>query len=286
MAKTIQEWKDIMTAEFISHETIKTMYRLSDGRTFDEQFSKVSLESILFYIVAFAAWTLDTLFDLHRADMEALLDTKKPHRLKWYRDKALAFQFGYALEEDSDVYDNTALTEEQITESMVVKYAAAVEDGSEVLIKVAGGDDTNRQQITAEQETALTAYFKEIRDAGVKLSVINRRADSFWAAITIYYDPMVLDGDGNSLNGGDEPVRIAVEKYIGTLPFNGEYNNMALIDNMQVVPGVVIATLQESKYKYGLYEFIPIVDKVTPDSGYFKIYDPADLEIKYEPYEN
>ena len=93
MAQTVSEIKAVMTAKFMADPNNASAYGFTVGDNFEQTFSKVSLESIIFFIVAFAHFILQSLFDTHKAEMTALLDTKKPHRLKWYRDKALQFRF-------------------------------------------------------------------------------------------------------------------------------------------------------------------------------------------------
>jgi hypothetical protein len=237
------------------------------------------------YITAIAIRTVEVLFDTHKAEVQVLLDTLRPHKAIWYRNKCLAFQYGKDLTADTDTYDNTGLTEAEIEAMKVVKYAAASAPGSKILIKVAGETDGEKAPLTAPQETALLAYLDEVRDAWADLEVTNQAADYFRATIDIYYDPMILDGEGHRLDGTvEEPVQDAVKNYISNLPFNGEYTNMALIDALQAVEGVVIPELKSAESKYGLYDWSIINAKVTPDSGYLKIYDEADLTLTFIPY--
>lgn len=280
MARTIAVIKKEISDYFIQNETVIALYGLDTSKTFEDQFSKVSLESILFYVVAVAIWTLDTLFDYHKAELTALIAEKKPHRLKWYRDKTLNFQYGRDLIDDSDLYDNTDETDEQIALERVVKYAAAVEQAGVVIIKVATELDGERMPLDGDQEEALTAYLKEIKDAGVKLSLVNEEANSFTATLDIYYDPMVLNASLNSLANGGNPVREAIADFIVNLPFNGEYRNAALVDRLQLVPGVVIPELHASAI-----DGAAILAKANPASGYMKVYDEADLVLNAIAYD-
>ncbi|MEG2792053.1 MAG: hypothetical protein RSA98_10785, partial [Odoribacter sp.] len=84
MARTIAEIKKEMTEVFIGNETIMALYGLNPEKNFEDQFSKVSLESILFYVVATCIWTLEKLFDRHRQEVTELINELKPHSLRWY----------------------------------------------------------------------------------------------------------------------------------------------------------------------------------------------------------
>ncbi len=279
MARTIAEIKKEITGYFIANETIVGLYGIDVSKTFEDQFSKVSLESIMFHVVAVAVWSLETLFDAHKTELDNLIDTMKPHRTKWYTNKALAFQFGRALVADGDVYDNTGVADGQITTEKVVKYAAAIEQNGRIVLKVATDGPSGRGPLTTLQETALLAYLKEIKDAGVRIELTNLAPNQFKANIDIYYDPMVLTASLGSIANGGSPVQEAVEGFIANLPFNGEYRNAALIDCLQSVPGVVIPELRLAQV-----DNAAVMAKATPDSGYMKIYDEGDLQLNAIAY--
>lgn len=281
MARSVNEIKAEMTAEFMASEAMAAKNGFAVGDAFEDTFSKSSLESTLYYIQAVAIYFIEKLFDTHTADVDNKIAELKPHRLKWYINKALAFMYGYELVEDEDYYDTTNISAADITTAKVVKYAATVEKGNVVYIKVAGAGPG---QLTEAQEAGIVAYFKEVKDAGVKLEIINRPAEYFKARLTIYYNPMVLDSAGSSTTGG-EPVREAIVAFITSLPFNGEYRNNALIDILQVIPGVVMAELVSAETSADGVTFTPVDAYVVPDSGYFKIYETTDLHIDYRAYE-
>jgi hypothetical protein len=282
MARTIKDIKKELTDYFIADVTVIEVYGLNTSKSFEDQFSKVSLESILFYVVSVAIWTLEVLFDRHKSEITALIDAMKPHRLKWYVDKTLDFQFGRALVTESDVYNNTDVTDEQIGIEKVVKYSAAVEQSGRIVIKVATASTSSaagREPLTVDQAAALLAYLKEIKDAGVKIDLVNLPANAFTATIDIYYDPMILNADLNSFANGGNPVRKAVDDFITNLPFNGEYRNAALVDRLQSVPGVVIPELHLSAI-----DGAPVLAKATPAAGYMKVYDERDLVLNAIAY--
>ena len=282
MARTTAEIKATMTADFMNNTTFAAYYGFTLGDAFDDHFSKVSFEGFIFFTVATAICFLEKIFDADKADIDTLIAELKPHSKKWYINKALAFMYGYELVVDTDMYDTTTLTAAQISTAHVVKYAAAVEKSSVVYIKVAGAGLT---QISNDQEAGLVAYFKEVKDAGVKLEIINRPAEYFKAKLTIYYNPMVLNSDGSSIDGSF-PVRDSIIAFISSLPFNGEYRNNALIDALQVLEGVVMAELVSvaTSSDNGV-TFIPVDAYVVPDSGRFKINVDTDLILDYKAYE-
>lgn len=274
---TIAEIKKQMTDAFLANETVKQLYNLKDNKTFEEQFSTISVENIIFFIVATAMWLNAQLFEQHKVDVLTILKDNKAHTPNWYATRAKEFQFGHELIEGTDQYDNSALTDEQIQAARVVKYAAAVEadDQSILFVKVATYRSGVKQTLTHSQLVAFTAYLGRIKDAGVRISIINSRADSLRMEMDIYYNPLILDSNGARLDGTDEtPVQDAIRDYVSNLSFNGLYINQALVDKLQRVDGVEIAELQQVSARYGSQvNYIPINARSRPYAGYYQIID-------------
>lgn len=282
MARTTETIKATMTDAWMNSSIMATLYGFTVGDSFDTTFSKVSFESILLYVIAVCANFGESLFDSHKTEVQTIISEQKPHLKNWYKNKALAYMNGYELPEDSDLFDTTGLTDAQIATAKVVQYAAVVEKANVVYIKVAA---TGLVKLSDDEEAGLSAYMKEVKDAGVKLEIINRDADHFKASLVIYYDPMVLNSAGINATTGSESVRDAVVAFIGSLPFNGEYRNNALIDALQVLDGVVMAELTSAQTSTDGLSYDDVDAYVTPDSGYMKIYTPTDLQITYNVYE-
>ena len=266
MARSVEEIKKIMTDSFTSDETIKNAYSLQPGDTFDSRFSRVSIENIFFYIVAFCVWTLEVLFDKHKLEVETYIDNLRPHTLRWYAAKAKMYQHGMNLDGDTDNYNNSNLTTEQIDEMCVVKYAAAVENGGILSLKIATGSQTNRQPLTQIQLNGFTHYISRVKDAGVIVNVVNELANVFDTVIDIYYNPMVLNENLERIDGSGDSVRQFIARFVENLPFNGEYRNSALIDALMHFEGIEFVD-----FKGATCDGIAIDAFIVPSSGYFKI---------------
>lgn len=244
--------------------------------------SKVAIWRLWVYITAFVIWTLEKIFDEHKSEVSRLLSEQKPHTLRWYRNKALAFQYGFDLLEDSDNFNNKEKTEDEIGNSKIIKYSAVVESETEsrLIIKIAterGASSGELEPITPQQKSAFEAYLSEIKDAGVRITTINYLPDILQLQMKIYRDPLVLDENGTSILTGEKPVEKAIRDYLKKLPFNGELVLAHLVDALQKVEGVKIPhiVLAESKWidakTSGYGDFEPIEVKTIPISGYFKI---------------
>ncbi|KAA6335611.1 hypothetical protein EZS27_016178 [termite gut metagenome] len=285
MARTIAEIKAEIAAQFMSDDIIRQKYGFPEGAEFDSVFSKISIENLLFYIVATCTWTVEKLFDAHKQELTALLEQMKPHSRMWYATKAKAFMLGKALVTDTDYYDVSGMTDEEIAAMRIVKYAAVVEVGSVVYIKIAGETDGEPAPIPELSYEGFKDYMREVKDAGVMIEVVNEPAEYFRITMTIYYDPMVMDNTGMAFATGATPVQDTIKMFIKNLPFNGEYRNVSLVDALQKIEGVVIPELHLAETSRNGAEWQEVNAKAIPVSGYYKIYTGSDMNLTFTPYE-
>jgi hypothetical protein len=270
MARTIAEIKESMTADFMRNADLARAYGFETGAAFSSHFSKVSIESLLFYIVACAMWVLESMFDKHKVDVERRIEEILPHRPKWYRDRMLAFMKDKPLVTDTDYYDTGGMSDDQIEAARVVKYAAVTEstDASLLTIKVATDAGGVRGPLDADTEMQLRAYIAEVKDAGVRVNLVNQTPDVFDCEVDVYYDAVLLP----------QAVSAAclerIKNYIENLSFNGEYSNMSLVDELQGIEGVRIVEMCAAvAHISGESTPTAINARFTPAAGYFSAGD-------------
>lgn len=282
MARTIEEIKKDMTDSFIENQAVISAYGLTAGKTFDEQFSRVSIESILFYVFAAALWSLEKLFDLHVSEVDSRIEQLEPHTLRWYVNKTKAFLYGHKLVADSDYYDTSNLSEADIEKDRVVKYAVASESNTVVYIKVEGERKGKPWPLTDSQIAALNSYINTIKDAGVSVQLRNEQADLMRISLVVYYNPTLLSADGVSLADGSTPVDDTVKSVITNLPFNGVYRNTDLLAALQALSGVEVVDISKVEAKSrNADNFTEVVGFNRPYSGYFEI---ESLDVTYIQY--
>lgn len=284
MARTVEEIKKDMTAEFMKMEAVKSRYGFDGSKSFADCFSMASLENIIFYVFAVAVWALEKLFDLHRADVDARIEQLEPHTLRWYVSKAKAYMQGQKLVTDCDYYDTEGMTEQDIAAAKVVKYAVATESNTVVYIKVAREVDGNPAALTAGQLEGLTSYMNEIKDAGVSVQLRNEPADQMRISLLIYYDPtlLIIDANGNGSQNGKDPVRETTKQVIENLPFNGMFRKSDLMAALQALPCVEVADIKSVKVKpRNSAEWQTVEGYDRPFSGYYSI---DALTVDYQPY--
>jgi hypothetical protein len=285
--RTISDIKKELTDAFMADAQLQAAYGFAPGTAFDKQFSRISLESLLLYIVAFAQWTLEKLFDTHTQEVTDYIATMKPHTLRWYQEKAKAFLYGFNLIDGTDQFDTTGKSDDEIAQAQVVKFAAVTESGATLYLKIAGEESGRPKKLDASQKAAFEAYLHEYKDAGVRVDVTSEQGDYLRLSLDVYYNPLLLTATGQSKSDGTYPVEDAIKSYIEQLPFNGEYRNNALVDAIQQTTGVVMVQLHSAAQSVDNVTYNPVAAFCTPFAGYFE-YDRDGAKtiqtINYIPY--
>jgi hypothetical protein len=279
MARTKTQIKSEITTPFMANENLANQYGYVVGASFDAEFSLVSLENILFEIVALAIFLHELMFGQHTKEVDEKLFTQRSGRKSWYKTLALNFQYGFDLVMDKDYFENGNATNEQIKASKIVKYAAVAEssDESRVIIKIAGETNGLLLPITPEQKEAFQAYIKDTKWAGVPTTVINYLPDRLYLNIQVLRDALVLDNNGMSILNANFPVNEAIQEFMKELPFDGDLRLSALVDKLQVVSGVLDATVVSAESAWinpdiGGYDIPqPIFISKIPVSGYYEV---------------
>jgi len=274
MARTIDEIQLSMLTAIAADATLSPVATST---------SKVAIFRLFTRIVAVAIWTVEVLFDTLKAELNELLAALKPHSLRWYANKAKDFQYGYSLPIDTDKYDNSLLTEEEIEDSKIVKYSAVTEgDDGKLRIKVAK-EAADLEPLAVGELAAFSEYMARIKDAGVRLLISSNTPDKLKLTLKIFYDPLILNSNGQRIDGSDlEPVQNAVRTYLKNLPFNGVFVLAYLVDALQTVEGVVIPHIVTCSTSYAAFPFTTVNVQYLPDAGYLRFEVPEDLVIEFE----
>ena len=279
MNKTLQEIIDEMIAK---KNGIPALAGLTST-------SKVSIWRLILEMVAFVIFNFQEAVMLHTEEVKTLIAEQKVPSLRWYRNKALLFQYGFDLLPETDQFSPTyeitpgnvvIATPEQIEASKVIKYAAVTksETSSKISMKIATEENGEIVPITDIVASAFKSYVVEYAAAGDDIVIVNYLPDILKIDFNIVYDPLVLLPNGLSILSGTEPVKLAIKQFLKTLPFNGELSVQKLEAAVLAVEGVEdLQNLQvqtkwiEPGVGYGLFQ--PVQIKTLPKSGYFKIED-------------
>lgn len=246
--------------------------------------SRVAIWRLFARVVATAIWTLDNLIDLFRMEVDNTIRTLKPHSLLWYSNKAKDFQFGYNLPPDSDVYDNTGEDPQDVEDSKIVAFAAVVEQGRGLRLKIAKEVLGDLSPLNSTELDAFEEYMRRIKDAGVRLNITSTAADNLIIDLYIFYNPLVLNNLGQRLDGTDNtPVQNAVQNYLRNLPFNGVFLLQDLTDALQRVEGVRTVFINFAQARFGSLPFQSFSIRYQPDSGYLRFAVPEHLMVTFQP---
>lgn len=275
MARSVAEIKKTMTDAFMADATIREKYGLSVNDTFSSKFSSVSIENILFFIVAACCHVLEVLFDYHKADVEEKISMAVVASVPWYYKMALAFQYGdsLVLNERTQQYEYASIDESKL----VVKYAAVRDKGTSVQILVSGDEGGNPVVLSNDVLTVFKQYMNRVKVAGVILNITSKESDNVTVTATITIDPLVLNENGELLSDCSKPVEEAITSYLKHIIYGGTFNKTRLVDVIQAVEGVVDVELKECKYKPANSSEWTVLsgNNYTGNSG---SYIPVDLE--------
>lgn len=246
MARSINEIKKTMTDTFMADADIREKYGLPADATFDESFSSVSLENILFYIVAACCHVLEVFFDTHKSEVDAKISRAVVASVPWYHKLALQFQYG-----DSLVFDDTTqqfVYAAQDSKKQVVKYVAVRDRGTSIQMLVAGEKDSRPEPLSDDVLTAFKNYMNRVKIAGVVLAIRSLPSDTVSISATIYVDPLSIDRNGTRISDGSKPVETAIGNYLKGILYGGTFNKTKLVDAIQGVDGVTDVELFSCSY--------------------------------------
>ena len=266
--RTIQEISAQLKESFLTNETIQSIYELNPDKTFDEQFSKVSIEAVLIYIFSASVWLLEQLWESFKIETEQRIDDAYVTSLSWYYHKALEFQKGDALEFDSRTYSYRYPiidASKQIVKNVAIRQ---VIDENVTKLKVYFSDE-NKQPLPPDLRTSFETYMREIGAAGTHYLFVSEASDPLRVHLRIYYDPLVLDSTGTRLEGGGKPVEETVESYLDSLEYGGTFYASKLIDMLQITQGVKDVELDGTTWQ-GTKENRRRIDAVSGSFAYEK----------------
>ena len=264
--------------------------------------SKTGIWRQFLEVVSTAYWAFVNVRDLHDKETDFLIQEQKVPNQRWYRNKALSFQYGFDVVEDTDIFKTTIqvdgedveATEEQIDASKVIKYCAVdrkvIANRASLIIKIAGEENGEIVQTSDEVKEALKKWFEVdgAAAAGDVITYINYKGDILSFSVDVYVNPLVLMSDGRHKINLNYPVEDAIKTYLKNLPFNGEFDVQKFEASILSTEGVLKLKTNKVESKwivasggdadgYGLFQPIPVYK--IPESGYFKVEDFKPLII-------
>jgi hypothetical protein len=247
MARTVAEIKKQMTDAFMADAAIREKYGLREGDTWSGSFSSVSLESIMFFIVAACCHVLEVVFEEYVKVVDDKVSMAVVASVPWYYKMSKAFQYGdsLVLNEDTQQYGYATIDEGK----QVVKYAAVRDRGTSVQILVSGEKDGKPVALSNSVLTVFKEYMNRVKVAGVVLNISSKESDKLSISATISVDSLVIDENGVKLSDGTMPIEEAIENHLKDIQYGGTFNKTKLISAILSVDGVEDVELGTCSYK-------------------------------------
>ena len=244
-----------MTVETIKKEMIDAKERINELSDLNST-SKVSVWRLWAYIVSFVAHTHRQLQLVHMQEVNNAIDTQ--HFSSELRIQKLLFDFRYGHQFNrstlryADVY-----TEDQIEQAKTIKRAAVeivAENGRKLLrIKVAKLENGKLQPVPSNELFVLNEYIDINTPAGTNYTFYSSAPDQLRLNIDFYYDPLILDANGELLDGSaPAPVPTAINEFLAaeTFDFQGELRLSELTDVLQNVYGISNRSVKINSAQY------------------------------------
>ncbi len=230
--------------------------------------SKVAIWRLFLYVVAVGSWTVETLFDKLTAAINAIMAAKRPHTLRWYAEESKKYQYGHELIWADNQYSYAVYD----AEARIIKYAAAQEVNSKVILKVAKEVNGVKAALTVTEKSAFTEFWNAWRDAGTKLEVVSLSADILKIDICIIRDRTVLAVNNSLLRDSSVfPIADALKTFGDALEFDGILRLSKLVDAIQLAEGVIDVAVRRAWHKPAGGTYSPVEMFVNSVAGHFVI---------------
>jgi hypothetical protein len=199
--------------------------------------SATALHRLWRYVVGTNAQTLETLWDRHRVEVDAIVARAAVGTPGWYADRAKEFQANngtLAVLPSGAIGYATDTPAARIITQATAKESTAASGAIKLFIKVAkaGAVAGTLAALSNAELVQVRGYFDRIRFAGTRLEVVSREADRLQVSGTLYYDPLL------NLVDMQAAVLAAARRYLAALAFDGQVYVSKLTDYLQAVPGV------------------------------------------------
>lgn len=235
MARTITTIYDELVAEMASYDS---MTGLSTGADYAaalisklDSGSRVAIWSLYLWVVAFGIWTLEQLFDNHKAEVEVMAAATISGNAAWLVRQAKVFEAG-----NSSIVVTPSFTVSYAVsnpEARIVSHAAVTREYGRAVLKVAKAYSGLPVPLSDLELGQLATYINHVMYAGSKVVVVSRAADKMKVGGTIYYDGLLNPADVEAA------IEAKLSAYLNVAPFDSLISLAKVTDQIQSVDGVL-----------------------------------------------
>lgn len=295
MARTIAEIKTELGNTYINNTEVVQKYQLSTTDLeagFDALFSKVSVENLLFYAIATAIHIFERILDTFMSEIQTKTEQAFYFNEAWWHQSIMSFQLGddLKLNQQNFRFDYPAYdVEKRIVKKCAIREKTDTDGIFKVFFYTVKDENNALVPLSVAELNALNAYVNQIKPCGVITRLISGVADTLTFSLTVNYNPLVLNGNGEMLGTSEKPVENAIYQFIDTLNenyFGGDLNITRLVDAIQQTSGVVDVRINAISIN-GTLQTEGAVNKIwgtfSSTNGWFTI---NSLNIAYQPQNN
>lgn len=284
MARTINEIANGMKVEFVRSEALRNAFGLTNYNAdsdeseqvgyYNNNFSLVSVETCIIYVVATCMALLERMMDWFTEDVDTAISRERYGHAGWFENVAKNFQYedgtDFGLDESTGVYATVD------TEARIIRHASCEDNGFGVKLKVAKAGNGELEPLDQDEKSAFEYYISRLKPAGIPVTVISRNADTLKLKMTVWYNPTIFT-ETTALNKVKEVIR----QYLTDIDFNGEYVTMTMVDRLQAVSGIDIIEVGEAYALHAGYDYERIAHdaRYIPVAGHIKLAGDEDNEI-------
>lgn len=233
---TEKEIKQQMTDKFMNDENVRNLYSITEEDTFAKKFPTGSIESILFYIVAYIIYIREKAHELWQSDVEATALATRYGTKQWWHKMALAWQYG----DEIKVTNEGTLEYDAINEDKKLnKYCAVIAEDRTIYVKVAKQQGDDLEPLSADELTAFNEYLDDIKPLGIRTIGQSLPACSVKIDGSVFYD---VQKDKTAVSTA---VKTAIKTYLNSIVFGGVLFRTKLIDAIQQVDGVTDVQIED-----------------------------------------
>lgn len=279
MARTIQTIYDSLIAEKQNQSNLNSLSGEGSANWAAQLLadlnsqSQVAIWRLMLWLVAFAAWTIESLMDNFKAEISALADSTIAGSEAWIVNQMKLFEVN-----NNTLYvtpNRTAVYASSNPANRIIVFCSVAREFGSAVIKVAAVDNNGFPKVINGSElTQIKAYVNDIQLVGTRTLVVSRISD--YLLINGYIDFDVL-GDINTITN---TFFGTLSNLIAATTFGGKVNLAAINAQLMAIPGVKGMNIYYTAEVNGLGPSGPITDPFyTPWAGYCAYSDDGNYTI-------
>lgn len=210
--------------------------------------------------------TLEALFDLHKNDVQALVDAQRPGDELWVAAKAKEYQHGSSLA----IIDGKPGYNTVVEANRIISQVAVANRYGQLWVKVVKG--SSRTALTTTELTGFTSYMNRVMFAGVETICISQSSDKIRLKVDVYAEAAVIDELKTS-------VPATLRSFFPALILDGSFQVSDLVRQLKALDGCKDAVVYDVQHQWqGETSWYPVVRRVSPVSGWFEIAPGWDID--------